>query len=836
MAIANPIDRKTADRVAFNFFLKNKSLRSESLVNLNLVAAPQRFNNLRSSETPVYYVYNNGENGGFVFVSGDDNLPQILGYSLSGTFKVDGMPLHMQKFFEAYQRSMDELIDADPAVIKSVFTPLYDGSVKNSVDALLGDTNWNQDKPWNNKTPRLDNGKQAYVGCVATCMTQIMKYYNWPDQSVGTHSYTENGRTHNTTFGNRYNWDLMPKHVDPYRVSQETADQLATLCADAGLCMDMLYMNFGSGTYLQNAVEGLARNFKYSKNATVESRFLYTKAGWDHLIKKELSEGRPVGFSGASEEIGHAFVCDGYDQRGMFHINWGWGGMNNGNFALDALNPNGTGIGGGTKGGYNFYQEVVIGFVPDKNGSSQWIDPSITSYAFELEGKKSASGDYYDAFSKASFMPWMTSNTAYTCPFRLEMMNENNQNDIVTMPVSSELVMSLSSPVRPFDLPITDFKSLNLKANTTYIVYPAYKKRNGTFGEVRHMPAHISRAKIKTDAGGRVVDIRMVDVSPKLKISNLSADLLSYGSCSVSFTGTNTTEEFLGNVELMFRESGTTKWYPLGSQYQTVPVGSTEFSFKAPCLPLKAGSNCDLLVKPEDLEGTIIEKIPVKPSNAPKGYIVMFKGEENNSKDVIRIDINDISVKGVTLTNLSDTQRQIVSFEGALEYRSGDEFGKKYSLGQVYEILNPNDTKTITLRRSKDPTPIKEIYKKVLEDEKAGRGYVLSVSLVYTNGAYGMPVYEYIPKAVELYDSKVTGVDVVKNDRKFLAYPNPAHDILHIKSQDSKAIGEVFALNGVRVLTFMTDQDGVADVDVRSLDKGIYIVKLLDKVQKIEVR
>ena len=68
-------------------------------------------------------------------------------------------------------------------------------------------------------------------------------------------------------------------------------------------------------------------------------------------------------YSGQSKEAGHAFVCDGYDGYGLFHINWGWDGMSDGYFRLQALNPYAQGT-GGSKSGYAYYQSALIGISP----------------------------------------------------------------------------------------------------------------------------------------------------------------------------------------------------------------------------------------------------------------------------------------------------------------------------------------------------------------------------------------------------------------------------------------------------------------------------------------
>ena len=66
---------------------------------------------------------------------------------------------------------------------------------------------------------------------------------------------------------------------------------------------------------------------------------------------------RVVLYSGFNESSGHQFVIDGYDGKGFFHVNWGWGGSEDGYFTLATLNPDAKGIGGGPSGnGYPITQ------------------------------------------------------------------------------------------------------------------------------------------------------------------------------------------------------------------------------------------------------------------------------------------------------------------------------------------------------------------------------------------------------------------------------------------------------------------------------------------------
>ena len=77
-------------------------------------------------------------------------------------------------------------------------------------------------------------------------------------------------------------------------------------------------------------------------------------------------------YNGASKDVGHEFVFDGYDTQDMVHVNWGWGGVNNGYFEVASLNPSSPGIGGGTDigGGFIYQQGMITGFQPPVATSS----------------------------------------------------------------------------------------------------------------------------------------------------------------------------------------------------------------------------------------------------------------------------------------------------------------------------------------------------------------------------------------------------------------------------------------------------------------------------------
>ena len=95
------------------------------------------------------------------------------------------------------------------------------------------------------------------------------------------------------------------------------------------------------------------------------------------LIDNELKAKRPILYSGQSSDGGHEFVCDGSDGKGLYHINWGWGGYQDGYFDLTILQPQKGGAGSGSAvDGFNRDCSMIIGIAPD-NGK---VDEPLASY------------------------------------------------------------------------------------------------------------------------------------------------------------------------------------------------------------------------------------------------------------------------------------------------------------------------------------------------------------------------------------------------------------------------------------------------------------------------
>jgi hypothetical protein len=375
-----PLDSayRKAERYSF-LHSKNFSVSHSGnvLPELSLAYSCTETTNLLSPENrifsinPFFYVFNYGENRGFIIVSGDDDSKEILGYSDTGNFDAKNIPDNVRYMLTLYANEI--------ASISENRTSIADNTVGNnnyisenklfaaSIYPLL-QTQWNQDSPYNNMCPidnRTIDGRSSYTGCVATAMAQIMKYHNFPEKGTGWHSYTTEyvTGTISADFGaTTYDWANMTNTYNIYSTDAQK-DAVAKLMFHCGVAVDMMYSVFASGAYSFKMALALKNNFGYDIDTELIYRSNYDISEWEDIIKNELNNYRPVYYAGSDEEYAHAFVCDGYDANSFFHINWGWGGAYDGYFQLSALDPKGHGIGGG-KGGYNYDQEIIIGIQP----------------------------------------------------------------------------------------------------------------------------------------------------------------------------------------------------------------------------------------------------------------------------------------------------------------------------------------------------------------------------------------------------------------------------------------------------------------------------------------
>ena len=333
------------------------------------------------------YVFNMAEDGGFVIVSNDDRTTPILGFSDSGSIDPDNMPSNMKAWLKGYADEIAWLqkngnkSETKKGIAKT--SPSWNvGDPKTNIDPLLT-TQWNQGEPYNNFCPEYAAGQKSATGCVATAMAQVIYYHQWPKTATPTiPAYTDGYGVERAGLpAITFDWaNMITDYSGEY--SEENQNAVATLMLYCGWGAKM---NYGpeSESNLDKAATALKEYFDYQKETIKHlSRSFYSYANWIDLIYYELSQGRPVIYSGESSNSAHAFVCDGYqyvNETDFFHINWGWGGLSDDYFVLSALNPDEQGIGGSTStDGYRYGQHTIIGIQPaSKNNPIAAITPNI---------------------------------------------------------------------------------------------------------------------------------------------------------------------------------------------------------------------------------------------------------------------------------------------------------------------------------------------------------------------------------------------------------------------------------------------------------------------------
>ena len=446
VAYAGPVTAEQALVEARQFMVERVSSSA------SIHRAPAQMSLTTAGDAAYYYVFNIGDGGGFVIVSGDDRTNPILGYSDSGSFDEKKIPANMKSWLEGYGKQIALLDKMESTQLAKALAAPRKASVvdtRNSIAPLIS-TKWDQATPYWNKCPQFmdidENGdtvaELAYTGCVATSMSQVMNYHKWPPQTTKViPSYPV---TYYISFGEygQFDTDALPvqafdwEHMrDTYTGAEEQVytDAVATLMLYAGCAAEMQYGLTASGTSDPKVPTAFHEYFDY--DATLAYRSDYDQTAWEELIYQELLAGRPMIYNGrAGSGGGHSFVCDGYEYGDYYHINWGWGGMGNGYFVLSILNPNASGIGGSSSSeGYNIDQTAIIGIKPGYSGSQggDEVDHRLTvynMYPYSTTVDRSDDGNFYLTKRKYVRVTWedhFNDGTKYKSGIALFDMDDN---------------------------------------------------------------------------------------------------------------------------------------------------------------------------------------------------------------------------------------------------------------------------------------------------------------------------------------------------------------------------------------------------------------------------
>lgn len=279
------------------------------------------------------YAYNAvaNEEDCFVLMVQNGSDMRVIGYGRGQHIDLNDMPIAMSQW----------LADCTVAM-ESVGEPERKKAPSQAVAPLLN-THWHQLAPFNNYSPTYDT-YHTVAGCTAIALAQVLYYYksdntapykmeylNEPTMTEISVDYSKGG----------YDWDnILPEYVEG-EYTEEQGNAVARLAYEAGVACraeygfdnkyDYTVSNFSTSASLPFVA--LQRYFDY--NCDVYLREFIPTTMWYEIMNEELAEGRPIIYAGSSVENGHAFVVDGVDAEGFYHINWGWGGSYDGYYDIN---------------------------------------------------------------------------------------------------------------------------------------------------------------------------------------------------------------------------------------------------------------------------------------------------------------------------------------------------------------------------------------------------------------------------------------------------------------------------------------------------------------------
>ena len=593
----------------------------------------------------AFYLFNNGGNKGFVIVSGDDRLPEVIGYATSGTMAEDNMPIQLKSLLDAFEKQYGEMAGDDArlesAMAERMALAESSAAAKVTVTPLLGNIEWDQGTPYNKLCPTFTNG-QAVTGCVATAMAQVIRYYRYPTQLKNNiPSYTsKSGFTSSeiTASSTTYDYNKMLGQYVSGNYSDEQANAVATLMYHCGCAVQMKYGVDGSGAITRSSAHVLGAYFGYDTSTLAfVDRGDYSLAEWCRIIDHELTNNRPIIYDAHTlSNEGHAFVCDGANGNGFYHINWGWGGYCNGYFDISLLNskePEST-TGAGE---YNIGMGMTIGIKPSTQTGTAPIAKAKDIYAS------------INSVSLASSVGSNTGELSGNTSFNIYNMSFSVFYGWVALAVEDNSGYKLVSDKYPID----GFNPFSINGSYSYGTYSSDFNYNFPNGTTKVFVVYGSGEEIKGVCGGHkgkpyfyvTSDGTTAQISNGYSLSaTLSNEATIYNGMNnnLSLTVTNNgVEEYLNNAKVYISSKDTKPDEASITLYLAVPANGGTTTRVLTVNPSKQGN---LYVWVDDGNGNSLitaQKFTVEANSDP--VLTLVAVESNATAD--RYETNNAFIK-----------------------------------------------------------------------------------------------------------------------------------------------------------------------------------------------
>ena len=307
------------------------------------------------------HVFNFADNNGFAMMSGDTRIPSLIALTESGELAQDDVVDNPG--FAIFLEGVEGLINRHPTYPAEPKIPIKPGppplppytdikliETKVYFEGGMCPVKWYQGSPFNDYCPTLKNGKKASAGCVPVSIAQLMAVHKYP-LSYNYH---------------RFDWKELTRNSKITHIRSK--DQAARLIQQLSLehNLNVTYSDEGGFSKRDYSIRTL-RNFGYSQPGRL------AKYNADDVIA-ELRRGYPVLLAGNRAKkdkkilwfkvgekygAGHQWLAHGLLERrwekrvysegvciestpgSTWYIlcNWGWGGLYDGYYLVDAFKP-----------------------------------------------------------------------------------------------------------------------------------------------------------------------------------------------------------------------------------------------------------------------------------------------------------------------------------------------------------------------------------------------------------------------------------------------------------------------------------------------------------------
>ena len=465
LANAEPITKARALSIATKY-INNPKLSNDT----------PKTRSSQANEQPAYYIFTNPNDKKFVIISGESKLNELVGYGDKMTENPNDQPPYFKLFLKEYERVVKE-------VRSKAATTTPQRPIKRKVEPLLT-CKWSQYDPFNKYTP-LSNRQHTPTGCVATATAQVMFYNKWPknrpqDYIASTGDDAKKSAT--------YWWDEMKNTTNEMR-TEHSRQAVGVLMSDIGKAVNMRYYYRGSDSNLQYACNALRDKFDYTvryldKNFLPANDFL-------NEVMQEISDGYPVLVVGGP----HAFVYDGYDEQGLIHTNWGWGGENDGYFDINivTLNVSGFALNSGT-----FWDDISVVFAHPNDGKAvpfkdieRGLDARTTTSLTIDKTEASRSESFSAKIEKlGSYSSVKGELGVFTGKVALALYNDKNEQVKIFNSTASDQTWASIFTSMSFDVADINFKGI---ADGNYRLVPVFSemldtktKEHGDWKPINH--------------------------------------------------------------------------------------------------------------------------------------------------------------------------------------------------------------------------------------------------------------------------------------------------------------------------------------------------------------